>query len=177
VLGRSTLGIFRKVARLAPAEEVTVFTEGHEIVFEGKGRAWGLKVEPVKMPLDKVEQPASWSPVPAELFNAFDLCAQSAARSDKKGDHWLCLHITPDYVEGSDGEEAYPVGLRAAQAAGQAADRQQHRPPRNPPLVDSRPALLSDSDRAALLASYLPGAGQAQEVVTCTTQHFRGAKG
>lgn len=97
------LGLLRKL----PDDEIDASTRGGELLISGKGRRdAGIRMETeVTLPVDAVERPAAWGPLPPEFVEAVSTVSQCAGKDESKF-YLTCVHITPRYVEACDNLQA-----------------------------------------------------------------------
>lgn len=104
VQSRSFLGWLKKV----PERNLTVKFHDHELELQGKGK--GTKVrfaQKITLPLDDVEVPDKdgWSDLPANFNEAISI-VQECTGNEKKKTALACVHVTPRWVEASEGFQA-----------------------------------------------------------------------
>lgn len=83
-------------------DEVDVEQEGPELRIKGKGRRAVIKMEQsVLLPVDAVDVPDIWFPLPTDFLEAVHHVAPCASTEESKF-VWTCVHIASDRVEASD---------------------------------------------------------------------------
>jgi len=96
------LALLRKL----PEENVTVEAAAGRLTVAGKGRrAWFRLEAEVVLPVDQVERPKRWTPLPPEFAEAVAVVGQCAG-TDESQTACVCVHVTPDWVEASDNVQA-----------------------------------------------------------------------
>lgn len=76
--------------------------EAGELEFRGKNKRFGItKDAEIFLPLDRVERPEKWRPLPKEFLEAVGL-VQHCVSGDESKFLLTCIHIHPDYVEACD---------------------------------------------------------------------------
>jgi hypothetical protein len=85
-----------------PEEEVEVCVTRDEFLITGKRRTAGVRMDrTVLLPVDSVEAPEVWKPLPPEFTEAVGMVSQCVGR-DKSQYHLTCVHLTPRWVEACD---------------------------------------------------------------------------
>jgi DNA polymerase III sliding clamp (beta) subunit (PCNA family) len=83
-------------------EEVAVRVGDGEVTFVGKNRKSSHNVEKeIFLPIDKLERPEAWRPVPSNFGTAISL-VQETASQDEKTTILTSLHFTDGFVESTD---------------------------------------------------------------------------
>ena len=74
-----------------------------ELVLAGKGRSrTGFRMEAeVTLPVDQVETPKKWRPLPPDFLHAVEI-VQNCAGTNESEFEWTCVHIHPEHVEACD---------------------------------------------------------------------------
>lgn len=92
------LAILRKLA-----EDEIDFTESEgELRFKGQKRQGGVRMEQeVLLPIETVEQPEKWRPLPSEFSEGVALVERCAGK-DESNFSVTCVHIYPKWVEAYD---------------------------------------------------------------------------
>ena len=73
-----------------------------EVEFRGKRKAFGvIKESEIFLPVDKVEMPEKWKPLPKEFTEAVGL-VHHCVSSDESRFLLTCIHIHPEYIEACD---------------------------------------------------------------------------
>lgn len=86
--------------------------EAGELEFRGKNKRFGVtKDAEIFLPLDRVERPEKWRPLPKEFLEAVGL-VQHCVSSDESKFLLTCIHIHPDYVEACDNFQIMRCGIQ-----------------------------------------------------------------
>lgn len=73
-----------------------------ELEFKGNGKGFGVTIEAeIFLPVDKVEMPEKWRPLPKEFTEAVGL-VQHCVSTDESKFKLTCIHLHPDFIEASD---------------------------------------------------------------------------
>lgn len=73
-----------------------------ELEFRGKKKGFGVnKDAEIFLPINQVEMPTKWHPLPKEFTEAVGL-VQNCVSSDESRFLLTCIHVHPDYVEACD---------------------------------------------------------------------------
>lgn len=120
VRARSPLGITGAVAaapllallRKLPEDEVEISVSGGELLITGKHRRAGVRLEAeILLPIDAIETPRQWVPLPPEFPEAVGMVEQCAGRDEEKF-FLTCVHITPKWLEACDELQATRYNLK-----------------------------------------------------------------
>lgn len=120
-----------EVLRKLKEDELDVRVERDKLAVEGQGRTarFALEAE-VFLPVEHVEAPGEWRELPPDFLDAAQL-VQSCAGRDETQFELTCVHVSPKWLEASDGcqliryvlntgvEEAYLLRRAAAKHAAQ----------------------------------------------------------
>lgn len=101
------LGILKKLK----GEEFTVSLDDGELLFKGDGTT-GVRIESeVHLPIDLVDKPSMWKPLPRDFTVALGMVWQCAS---SKLDEWVktYIHIHPEWVEAWDGFQMARFSLK-----------------------------------------------------------------
>jgi hypothetical protein len=83
-------------------EEIEVTVKDSELVIEGKKRKAGIVMEQeILLPVDRIEQPESWTDLHEDFCDAVQIVVQCAGK-DESQFRLTCIHLTPDHLESSD---------------------------------------------------------------------------
>jgi hypothetical protein len=86
--------------------------EKGEIEFRGKGKGFGITKEAeIFLPIDKVETPKKWRPLPKE-FTEYTALVQNCLGKDDTKFLLTCIHIHPEYIEACDNLQAMRCRIR-----------------------------------------------------------------
>lgn len=90
-----------------PDEELDVSeNDAGELEFRGKGRRFGLtREQEIFLPIDRVETPSKWYKLPVGFGEAAGLVARCAGE-DESQFAMTCAHLTPDFMESCDNQQA-----------------------------------------------------------------------
>lgn len=92
------LNLLRKIKE----PSMDALDEKGKLIFKGKNKKATLRKEDkVELPVENLEVPKTWSPVPAELNNALRI-VQTCASKDETRFNLTCIHMNPAFVEASD---------------------------------------------------------------------------
>ncbi len=95
----SLLDILQKLED--PILSITENEKG-ELEFKGKKKAFGItKDAEIFLPINQVEVPEKWRPLPKEFTEAVGL-VQHCVSGDESQFLLTCIHIHPDYIEACD---------------------------------------------------------------------------
>jgi DNA polymerase III sliding clamp (beta) subunit (PCNA family) len=88
-------------------EELTIEQNGDgELEFRGKRKSFGVTMEKeIFLPIDKVERPGKWRPLPKEFTEAIGL-VQHCVSTDESKFLLTCVHLKPDCIEACDDFQA-----------------------------------------------------------------------
>ncbi len=79
--------------------------ERGELEFRGKGRRFAVtKDAEVFLPIDRVEEPERWRPLPPEFVESVDLVRHCASKDETKFS-LTCIHLHPEYIEACDNKQ------------------------------------------------------------------------
>jgi len=85
--------------------------EKGELEFAGKRKRFGItKDAEIFLPIDRVETPEKWAPLPKEFTEAVGL-VQHCVSTDESRFVLTCIHIHPEYVEACDNLQIMRVKL------------------------------------------------------------------
>lgn len=102
VQAKTLLAVLHKI----PDETLTVDAAGGELCFIGGERKFGLTMEAeVLLPIDKIEKPKDWSELTKGMIEGIG-SVQHCASDDESRFVLTCIHLTPESVEASDGQQA-----------------------------------------------------------------------
>lgn len=91
-----------EVLRKLPDTEIVIDVRNGEIVFSGKKRWSGLKLEQeILLPVDQIEEPGEWRELPKGFSEAVD-AVQQCAGADQNKFALTCVHLTPQWIEATD---------------------------------------------------------------------------
>lgn len=100
------------VLRKLQEDEVVIEAGEGELLVQGKGRKSGIQMEQnITLPIDVVEVPTKWRPLPSD-FNDAILLVQQCAGKDESAFKLTCVHVHPDYVEACDNYQLSRYTLR-----------------------------------------------------------------
>lgn len=92
------LALLRKLQE----EELVLDVTEKELVISGKRRKAGLTMEQeILLPIDSVEKPGKWKPLPSDFLDAVDI-VQQCAGNDESQFSLTCIHIHPKWIEACD---------------------------------------------------------------------------
>lgn len=85
--------------------ELLVSESPGEIRFKGEQKAFAVvKDSEVLLPVEQVEEPGEWKPLPQEFSHSVELVKQCVS-SDESKFVLTCIHITPEYIEACDNHQ------------------------------------------------------------------------
>ena len=93
-------------------DEVDVEPEAAQVIIKGKSRRTGVLMEAeVRLPIDKVEVPSKWRPLPPDFCEALEVTVHCAGSNADESFALTCVHIHPDFLEACDNYQMarYPV--------------------------------------------------------------------
>jgi len=94
--------LFSILEKIDDPELMVSESEKGELEFRGKRKAFGVtKDEEIFLPIDKVERPEKWHPLPPEVVEGIAL-VQHCVSQDESRFLLTCIHLTPEYVEACD---------------------------------------------------------------------------
>lgn len=101
--GAVPAGKFLELLRKLTAEQISIEPNGKELYVKAPGgRKSGLRLEAeVRLPMDEVERPKSWVPLPEAFCEAVNVVAQCASRNTNNYVA-MCVHVHPEFLEASD---------------------------------------------------------------------------
>lgn len=89
-----------------PEETINFEKKKGKLKFQGKAKRGYFKTEDkVTLPVKDVEKPKKWKDLPNELIQAINLVSFCASKGSNSP-HLSCIHLTPEWVEACDGEQA-----------------------------------------------------------------------
>lgn len=92
------LSLLRKMKE----DELEVEVQPDEFIIVGKKRRGGIRMDAeVTLPIDKVEKPGDWKPLPEEFTDAVDMVQQCAGK-DESQFVMTCVHFHPKWLESCD---------------------------------------------------------------------------
>lgn len=99
------------LAKLEEEELLVEETDG-ELEFRGKRKMFGVvKDAEIFLPIDRVEMPDKWTPLPKEFTEAVGL-VQHCASTDQSRFLLTCIHLSPDLVEACDNHQVMRVAIK-----------------------------------------------------------------
>jgi hypothetical protein len=82
--------------------ELLVSESPGEIRFKGEQKTFAVvKESEILLPVDQVEEPGEWKPLPQDFSHSVELVQQCVSRDESKF-VLTCIHITPEYIEACD---------------------------------------------------------------------------
>lgn len=94
-----------KILGKIPDETLDVSVGPEYLTLKGKGRRTRLRLErEVRLPIEAVEEPASWRPVPEELIEVLRVVGRCAGTDPSKFS-LMCVHLAPAYLECFDNQQ------------------------------------------------------------------------
>jgi hypothetical protein len=110
VSAQPLLDILRKLTEETIEIGVDASKEGY-LIIRGKRKEAGIVCESVvNLPIESVEKPEKWRPLPASFLEAINL-VQHCASSDDSKFKLTCIHVHPKYLESCDNVQAMRVRL------------------------------------------------------------------
>jgi len=92
--------------RKLPEETLSIEIKEGELFIKGKSRRSGIKIEQeILLPIDSVEKPKKWKPLPDDFTEAIKL-VQECAGKDETMFILTCVHITPKWIEACNNHQA-----------------------------------------------------------------------
>lgn len=115
VPAEALLAILNKISQ----EQIKIEQRQGELLLRTTKSRTGIVMESeITLPVDSVELPEKWKPLPEQFCHAVDL-AKSCASKDNTRFDLCCVHLHPDWVEACDGVQMlrYPVktGFKTSQ--------------------------------------------------------------
>lgn len=107
VFGKNFVGAVKEAPLLAilrklVEDEVDVEESDGELIITGKRRKAGIRMDAtIELPLDKIEKPTEWKPLPDDFTEAVSL-VQECASTDESHFVITCVHLHPKYIEACD---------------------------------------------------------------------------
>lgn len=87
-------------------DEVDLNATAKELVVIGKRKKAGIRMESeIILPVEQVEPPESWTPIPEDFGVALKTVAAAAGTNDEEF-MTVCIHITPEFMEACDRRQA-----------------------------------------------------------------------
>jgi hypothetical protein len=87
-----------------PEDEVELAVDGEELIVAGKRRKAGLTLQAeIVLPVDQIEAPETWKPLPADFAEAVQTAARCTAQTTANSEHAVFVHLHPEWAEASDG--------------------------------------------------------------------------
>lgn len=84
-------------------EDVEISIEETEFVVAAKRDEIRIRLDPkIQLPLETVEKPDKWTTLPEDFGTAFEMVAECSGK-DVKNPIVICTHMTPDWIEATDG--------------------------------------------------------------------------
>jgi DNA polymerase III sliding clamp (beta) subunit (PCNA family) len=109
VQAASLLAILDKVEE--PDLDVRENEDG-ELEFKGDGKTFAIiKDAQIFLPVDRVEMPEKWHPLPKELIEAIGL-VKHCVSTDESRFLLTCVHIGPEFVESCDNQQVMRVTIK-----------------------------------------------------------------
>lgn len=103
--GAVQAGPLLEMIRNYPDDEIDVQVKNSTLILKGKNKMTKFRMEAeVMMPMEGVEKPGEWRPLPKDFTEAINI-VQECASDDKTKFDWTCVHITPDYMEACDDKQ------------------------------------------------------------------------
>lgn len=94
------------ILRKLKEEELTVTENEGEIVFQGKGRRTGIRMEEeIMLPIDSIERPKKWKDLPEDFAEGVAMVCECASKNESHFE-LTCIHITPKWIEACDNYQA-----------------------------------------------------------------------
>jgi len=73
--------------------------ENSQLLVKGKHRRAGIRIDSkVLLPIEEVDKPKKWKPLPADFADAVAI-TQPCAGSNEAQFNMTCIHLTPDWIE------------------------------------------------------------------------------
>lgn len=97
---------FTSVLENMADEEVDLDATAAELRISGRRKKAGVRMEAeIVLPVEQVETPAAWMPLPAEFGDAVRSVLGAAGTNDEEF-LTVCVHVHPDFVEACDRKQA-----------------------------------------------------------------------
>lgn len=113
ITGAVPMAPLRSILHKLKEEEVDISITDGELLVKGKsGRETGIRIDPtVLLPINKVEQPAKFKRLPESFALAVARVA-ACASTDSGKYNITCAHMTKDYIEATDNNQAIRYAMR-----------------------------------------------------------------
>ena len=101
-----------------PDDEVDVTSDGKHLLFTARKKKAGLVLQAeIVLPLEHVERPEEWKPIPEDFGDAVAV-VQQCAGTDESTFSLTCVHIAPKWVEACDNFQAcrWPLKTKLAKS-------------------------------------------------------------
>jgi hypothetical protein len=83
-------------------EEIEIEPKESSLLVKAKNKRASIRMEKeILLPMDAIETPKEWKPLPEDFIEAIDL-TQQCASEDASNFAICCIHITPKYLEATD---------------------------------------------------------------------------
>lgn len=94
-------------------DDLMITDDGNgELEFKGRRKRFGVtKDQEIFLPIDRVEVPKKWMPVPPEFTQAIGL-VQHCVSTDESRFLLTCIHLHPDYIEACDNHQVMRVKVK-----------------------------------------------------------------
>jgi hypothetical protein len=103
LIGAVRAGPLEEMLREMNEETVDLTTGKDMLIVKGTGRGVELSMEEeIGLPVEHVEKPGEWRPLPPQFLQAIDVIQRCAAESSKDDRYQMCLHIAPKWIEACD---------------------------------------------------------------------------
>ena len=109
VVAEPLLNLLRKL----PEDNVDLEVSEGELLIRGQKRKAGIRLEQkVTLPIEGIEVPKKWKPLPANFVEAVGI-VQACAGRDESRFALTCIHLSPEWVEACDGFQLarYPIKI------------------------------------------------------------------
>ena len=101
------------LAKLDDKELTVEENEKGELEFRGEKKAFGITRDAeIFLPIDRVEIPERWHPLPTEFLEAIRL-VQHCVSTDESKFLLTCIHLHPDYIEACDNHQLMRCTMRS----------------------------------------------------------------
>lgn len=115
VQSEGLLAILNKLTQ----DKVEIDQRNGELLLKVTGARTGIVMEEqVSLPVDSVEIPTKWKPLPAGFSEAIDLAKNCAATDESRFD-LLCVHLHPEWIEACDGMQMLRFQIKTGLKTGQ----------------------------------------------------------